>query len=254
MGIILNLLLPGAFALQDESSNKPKCTDGQALYNPELDLKRLIINETILSPRKCFYDIQVTPYPLPKNETTGKFLLGSADTLTDLDQKTDKHLSEIIFKDLVKLIDNYFYYYENGTSPFNYQDLLKNGIDFNDPQIQEILDVSDGQIYKTTFANHGGQVTTICSKSSTTIKNGDQLYFSPCSLKSIGPLSPHVANKTTPEGEHQQWCALSSFACGMDSHIKDSDTLSYRCMTSAQCKGPDHQTESCSDSQNFYIR
>jgi hypothetical protein len=39
MGIILNLLLPGAFALQEESSNKPKRTDGQTLYNPELDLK-----------------------------------------------------------------------------------------------------------------------------------------------------------------------------------------------------------------------
>lgn len=204
MGIILNLLLPGAFALQ------------------------------------CFYDQQVTPYPLPKNETTGKFLLGSADTLTDLDERTDKHLSGIIFKDLVKLIDNYFYYYENGTSPFNHQDLLKNGIDFNDPQIQEILDVSDGYIYKATYANHGGN-------------DGDQLYFSPCSFKSIGPLSPRVANKTTPKGEHQQWCALSSFSCGMDSHIKDNDTLSYRCITSADCKGPDHETESCSDSRNFYI-
>ena len=115
-----------------------------------------------LGPLKCFYDQQVTPYPLPKNETTGKFLMGSADTLTDLDERTDKHLSGIIFKDLVKLIDNYFYYYENGTSPFNHQDLLKNGIDFNDPQIQEILDVSDGYIYKTTHANHGGNVTIFC--------------------------------------------------------------------------------------------
>lgn len=116
-----------------------------------------------MSPLKCFYDQEVTPYPLPKNETTGKFLLGSADTLTDLDKRTDKHLSGIIFKDLVKLIDNYFYYYENGTSPFNHQDLLKNGIDFNDPQIQEILDVSDGYIYKTTGANHGGRVTIFCN-------------------------------------------------------------------------------------------
>lgn len=52
MGIILNLLLPGAFALQEESSNKPKRTDGQTLFNPELDLKRLIINKTIFEPSK----------------------------------------------------------------------------------------------------------------------------------------------------------------------------------------------------------
>ena len=192
-----------------------------------------------MSPQKCFYDQEVTPYPLPKNHTTGKFLLGNAETLTDLDEQSDKNLAEIIFKDLVKLIDNYYYYYENGSSPFNSEDLLKNGIDFNDAKIQEILDVSGGNIYKAKFANHG--------------PDGDQLYFSPCSFKSIGPLSPRVVNKTSPRGEHQLWCAVSSYSCGMDSHIKDNNPLAYRCKTMAECKGPEHETDSCSDSQNFYI-
>ena len=115
----------------------------------------------IFEPSKCFYDQRVIPYPIPKNETTGKFLLGTAETLTDLDERSDRHLAGIIFKDLVKLIDNYYYYYENGTSPFNSQDLIKNGVDFNDPKIQEILDVSAGNIYKTANANHGGPVRTL---------------------------------------------------------------------------------------------
>ncbi|CAG5107818.1 Oidioi.mRNA.OKI2018_I69.chr1.g3501.t1.cds [Oikopleura dioica] len=204
MGLVFKLLLPGSLALQ------------------------------------CFYDQRVSPFPLPKNESTGQFLLGTAETLVDLDEPSNKHLSGIIFKDLVNLIDNYYYYYGNGSSPVDKQDLLENGIDFNDPKIQQILDISSGSIYKATYANHAGN-------------NGDQLYFSPCSFKSNRKISPQVVQKTTPFGEDQLWCAVSHYPCGMDSKIKDDNPLAYRCHTRAECKGPNHETKSCDNSENYYI-
>ena len=149
MGLVFKLLLPGSLALQVQGS--------------EYTVISLVENfltkfSQKTSPKKCFYDQRVSPFPLPKNESTGQFLLGTAETLVDLDEPSNKHLSGIIFKDLVNLIDNYYYYYENGSSPVDKQDLLENGIDFNDPQIQQILDISSGSIYKATFANHAGNV------------------------------------------------------------------------------------------------
>ena len=206
------------------------------------------------SPKKCFYDQRVTPYPLPKNESTGEFLLGTAETLVDLDEPSNKLMSGIIFKDLVNLIDNYYYYYENGSSPVDKQNLLENGINFNDPQIQQILDISSGSIYKATHANHGGRVRdpfilSLLSK----IKNGDQLYFSPCSIKSNKKISPQVVQKNF-YGEEQLWCAVSHLPCGMESKVKDDEPLAYRCHTRADCKGPNHETKSCDNSENYFIR